>query len=241
MFGDFLDWEPVLEPLAQSYRVIALDLPGFGNSGKPAREYTGDFFVDVLHELFTSLKLKEVILAGNSFGGQIAILYALRHPKMVAKMILVDSGGFRLIPKEEASMVAARFGAPVIAAITPEIHALLFASVFAQTGAASQYYVQRQNKKLQRQDYPAYAESLAANIRLSMSSYLLDRLAEIKCPTLLVWGEQDLVLPAEQARQALAKLVHGELKIIPGCGHAPQLECGRDFLRALQPFLQLTL
>jgi 2-hydroxy-6-oxonona-2,4-dienedioate hydrolase len=237
MFGDFLDWEPVLQPLAESHRVIALDLPGFGNSSKSRREYTADFFVSTLHDLFTSVGLQGIILVGNSFGAQIASLYALRHPELVAKLILVDSGGFRFIPEDEAAAIASRFGAPVIAALTPEIHTLLFASVFAQPSAASQLYVERQNQKLQRRDYPAYAEALASNIRLSMSSYLLDRLPEIKCPTLLIWGEKDLVLPVEQAQQALAKLPRAELKVLPGCGHAPQLECGEQFLLAIRPFL----
>jgi pimeloyl-ACP methyl ester carboxylesterase len=53
MFGDFLDWEPVLEPLSQSLRVIAVDFPSFGLSSKPRREYTAEFFVVTLQELFT--------------------------------------------------------------------------------------------------------------------------------------------------------------------------------------------
>jgi pimeloyl-ACP methyl ester carboxylesterase len=238
MFGDFLDWEPVLEPLSQSHRVIAVDLPGFGMSSKPRREYTADFFVATLRELFTQLGLSEIILAGNSFGGQIAILYALQHAEMVAKLVLVDSGGFRAISNEEASAAAARFSAPVIAALTPEFHSLLFAPVFTKPSEASQLYVQRQNEKLQRSDYWAYAESVASSIRLSLSAYLLDRLPEIKCPTLLIWGDDDLVLPVEQARQALCKLRQGQLKVIPGCGHAPQLECSEGFLGALCDFIQ---
>jgi 2-hydroxy-6-oxonona-2,4-dienedioate hydrolase len=238
MFGDFLDWEPVLEPLAQSHRVIALDLPGFGMSSKPRREYTADFFVAVLQEFFTQLALNKIILVGNSFGGQIAILYVLQHSEMVAKLVLVDSGGFRAIPQEEASAVASRFGAPVIAGLTPEIHTLLFASVFANPSAASQLYLQRQNEKLQRPDYPAYAESVASSIRLSLSAYLLERLPEIKRPTLLIWGEKDFVLPVAQAHEALGKLRLGELKIVPDCGHAPQLECGDAFMGAIRHFIQ---
>jgi pimeloyl-ACP methyl ester carboxylesterase len=238
MFGDFLDWEPVLEPLSHSHRVIAVDLPGFGLSSKPRREYTAGFFITTLQELFTQLGISEIILVGNSFGGQIAILYALQHPERVAKLVLVDSGGFRAIPEEEALMVAGRFGAPVIAALTPEIHSLLFASVFAQPSDASRLYVRRQDEKLRRSDYPAYAQSVASGIRLSLSAYLLDRLPEIGCPTLLVWGEKDLVLPVEQGRQALGKLPHGELKVIPGCGHAPQLECSEEFLGAIRDFIQ---
>ena len=110
--------------------------------------------------------------------------------------------------------------------------------MFTKPSAASQLYLQRQNEKLQRPDYPAYAESVASSIRLSLSAYLLDRLPEIKCPTLLIWGEKDFVLPVEQARQALAKLRQGELKVIPECGHAPQLECSEAFLGALRDFLQ---
>jgi 2-hydroxy-6-oxonona-2,4-dienedioate hydrolase len=238
MFGDFLDWEPVLEPLAQTHRVIALDLPGFGMSSKPRREYTADFFLGVLQEFFAQLGLNELVLIGNSFGAQIAVLYALQHSEMVEKLVLVDSGGFREIPQEEASAVASRLGTPVIAGLTPEIHALLFASVFANPSAASQVYLQRQNEKLQRPDYPAYAESVASSIRLSLSAYLLDRLPEIECPTLLIWGEKDQVLPAAQARQALGKLRQGQLKIIPDCGHAPQLECSEAFIAAIRDFLQ---
>ncbi len=237
MFGDFLDWEPVLEPLSQTHRVIALDLPGFGMSSKPRREYTADFFVAVLQEFFRQLALNEIVLIGNSFGAQIAVLYALRHSEMVAKLVLVDSGGFREIPQEEAWAIASRLGAPVIAGLTPEIHTLLFASVFANPSAASQLYLQRQNQKLQRPDYPAYAESVASSIRLSLSAYLVDRLPEIKCPTLLIWGEKDYVLPVAQARQGLGKLRQGRLKIIPDCGHAPQLECSEAFLGALRDFL----
>ena len=78
--------------------------------------------------------------------------------------------------------------------------------MFANPSATSQLYLQRQNEKLQRPDYPAYAESVASSIRLSLSAYLLDRLPEIKCPTLLIWGEKDFVLPVAQARQASGEI-----------------------------------
>jgi pimeloyl-ACP methyl ester carboxylesterase len=66
MFGDLLDWEPVLEPLAESHRVIAVDLPGFGASSKPPREYSADFFVSTLHE---SLALRSLRRAADPKNG----------------------------------------------------------------------------------------------------------------------------------------------------------------------------
>jgi pimeloyl-ACP methyl ester carboxylesterase len=227
----------VLEPLAQSHRVIAVDLPGFGASGKPLREYSADFFLSTLHDLLGQLGLKEATLVGNSFGGQIAMLYALSHPGFVAKLVLVDSGGFQRYTDEEKAFTETNFGEPVLAALTPEIHAIIFAPLFARASETSRRYLERQNAKLRRPDYPAYAHVLASSVRLALSTYLLDRLPEIQCPVLLVWGEQDQVLPAAQASQAMARLRHGQLKVIPGCGHAPQLECPREFLEAIGPFL----
>ena len=237
MFGDFLDWEPVLEPLAARHRVVALDLPGFGASNKPRREYSAEFFVSTLHELFQQLEIKEPILAGNSFGGQIAILYALQHPDSVAQLLLVNSGGFQQYSEQERAMIEPRFSESVLAGLTPEINALLFSGVFTKPSETSARYLNKQNAKLQRDDYPAYACALASSIHLSLSTYLVDRLPELRCPTLLVWGEDDLVLPVSQAKLALTKLPSGELKTIPGCGHAPQMECPAGFLDTTRLFL----
>ncbi len=237
MFGDFLDWEPVIEPLASSHRVIALDLPGFGSSSKPRREYSDDFFVATLHDFFQQLALQEFILAGNSFGGQIAILYALQHPERVSKLLLVNSGGFRKYTEKEKAMIEPRFSESLIAGLTPGINALLFGGVFTQESQTSVRYLAKQNAKLQRPDYPAYAYAVSRSIHLSLATYLVDRLPELHCPTLLLWGEKDQVLPLAQAELALTQLRNGQLKTIPGCGHAPQLECPAEFLRSVQPFL----
>src|SRR6266481_1527934 len=81
MFGDFTDWDPILEPLSKKHRVIAIDLPGFGASSKPPVEYTGDFFVAALKALLDKLKIPRATLVGNSFGGIVCMLFALRHPE----------------------------------------------------------------------------------------------------------------------------------------------------------------
>jgi len=237
MFGDYLDWEPVLEPLAARHRVIAVDLPGFGASSKPRREYAAEFFVNTLHELFRQLEIKRPIVAGNSFGGQIAMLYALAHPDSVSKLLLVNSGGFRQYSEQERAQIEPRFGEAVLAGLTPQINALLFSGVFTKPSETSARYLEKQNAKLQRADYPCYAYALASSIRLSLATCLVDRLPDLQCPTLLVWGASDPVLPLSQAELAVTKLRSGELKAIPGCGHAPQMECPARFLESTHSFL----
>ena len=93
MFGDHLDWEPVLEPLSRSFRVTAPDLPGFGASPRNSRHrYDAELFVNAIREVTGG---RRVTLVGNSFGGQVAMLYALAHPECVSALVLVSSGGFR--------------------------------------------------------------------------------------------------------------------------------------------------
>jgi pimeloyl-ACP methyl ester carboxylesterase len=237
MFGDHLDWEPVLEPLSKSHRVIAVDLLGFGESSKPRREYSEDLFTETLEKLLDQLGITSAIFAGNSFGAEVAVFYALRFPQSVSKLVLVDSGGFRHVPEEERMFVEVRFNESAIASLTPEINAIMFAAVFSSASKTSAHYLERQNEKLRRPDYPAYAYALSSSIRLVMRTYLLDRLKDIQCPTLIVWGEQDHVLPVEQAHLALNSLRKGEIKVIPDCGHAPQLERSEAFLDALRSFL----
>jgi pimeloyl-ACP methyl ester carboxylesterase len=68
----YLDWAPVLGPLANRLQVVALDLPGFGNSEKPGTEYAADFFFRSLGRFFEAMDLRKPTPVGNSFGGQIA-------------------------------------------------------------------------------------------------------------------------------------------------------------------------
>lgn len=237
MFGDHLDWEPVLAPLARRFRVIGVDLPGFGDSSKPDRAYTGEHFAENLAGLLTALGLDRAALVGNSFGGEIALLTALRYPERVERLVLVSTGGFRRIPEAEQQEIRRRYNEATLAQLTPEMHRLMFAPIFVRHGEQWERYLARQDAKLQRPDLPAYARALARSIELAMSLYLLDRLPAIGCPTLLLWGSDDRVIPVELARQALPQLPRGELVLLPGCGHAPQLDCPEAFVRALEAFL----
>ncbi|OFV79742.1 MAG: hypothetical protein A2W26_03350 [Acidobacteria bacterium RBG_16_64_8] len=238
MFGDYLDWEPVLEPLARKHRVIALDLPGFGDSEKPHREYTGEFFVAALHELLQALGLERATLVGNSFGGILAVLYTLSHAQSVERLVLVSSGGLRTFGGKEKQLAVERLSEENLLALTPAVHRQMFASIFAKSGPAQERYFAKQDAKLARADYPAYARTLVSSIRLVLSTCLLERLGEVRCPTLLLWGDRDIVFPVEQARQALERLPQGELEVLPGGGHALQIDCPDEFVAALERFLE---
>ncbi len=240
MFGDHLDWEPVLEPLARRHRVVALDLPGFGDSEKPEREYTAEFFVAALHELLQSLGVDRASVVGNSFGGILAVLYTLAHPQVVERLVLVSSGGLRPFGGEEKQLAVERLSEENLLALTPAVHRQMFPRIFAKCGEAQERYFAKQDAKLARADYPAYVRAIVSSIRLVLSAYVLDRLREVRCPTLLLWGDRDIVFPVELARQALERLPQGKLEILPGGGHALQIDCPVEFVAALEEFLKQT-
>jgi pimeloyl-ACP methyl ester carboxylesterase len=237
MFGDHLDWEPVLEPLSRRHRVIAMDLPGFGDSEKPDRDYTGEFFVAALQELLHALGVERATVVGNSFGGILAVLWTLAHPQTVERLVLISSGGLRAFGGEEKQLAVERMSEENLLGLTVPVQRLLLGPIFAKSGPIQERYFAKQDAKLGRADFPAYARVLVRSIHLVLSQYLLERLREIRCPTLLLWGDHDLIFPVELARHALEQLPDGRLKIVPGGAHALQLDCPEDVVAAIEEFL----
>jgi pimeloyl-ACP methyl ester carboxylesterase len=231
MFGDYLDWEPVLGLLAAKFHIVALDLPGFGASGKPDVIYTGEFFVDRLDEFFGALELREIVLAGNSFGGQIAMLYALRHPEKVSQMVLVDSGGFREVPQSERAMARTILSRENLLGMQAGMIPLIFSKVFVKESAEKERYLAKQTAKLKMADYPEYVRAVVQSIELSMATNLLAELSKIACPVVLLAGKEDSVVPPEQAEEAARRLPQATLQIMEGCGHMPQMEEPEEFAR----------
>jgi pimeloyl-ACP methyl ester carboxylesterase len=238
MFGDYLDWEPVLEPLAKNNRVIAVDLPGFGDSSKPRTQYTGDFFTDNIDALLEQLNVQKVNLAGNSFGGIIAMLYVLGRPDRVNKLVLVDSGGLHHFSEEEKITALTRFSEANLKLLTSQIQETIFGALFLNgSSPVRTRYIEKQNAKLSRNDFADYTYSIHHCIKLALDSDLRDRLCEIKRPTLLLQGGKDLVVQVEWVREARTKFPNAELKILPDCGHIPQLECGEQVIKEMERFL----
>ncbi len=236
MFGDYTDWETVVEPLRRNFRVISPDLPGFGESEKPDIEYDREFFIRWMHALFESLGVNKATLVGNSFGGEVALLYALAHPKRVARMVLVSSGGLRFYGEDERALLREKFSVENLQALTPDTHEFIFRPVFGEKGTAWQRYLEKQNAKLARADHAEYARALHRCMNLAFSLYFDEELEHLRMPVLLVWGDRDIVFPIPLAEKALRKLRNGEFVLLERAGHAPQLENPDGFVAAVSRF-----
>jgi pimeloyl-ACP methyl ester carboxylesterase len=237
MFGDHLDWSAVLESLAEQYRVIAIDLPGFGGSDKSADRYTADFFVEALESFFGTLDLHEAVLVGHSFGGLISALYAASHPERLRALALVSSAGMKEYSSAERALVEEHFSENNLLGLRPEYVELLFAMNFAQFTEARAAYLERQRNKLSCPDYKVYAHVLAECMAMAFEHPIVPVLINAKFPVLLLWGDRDVVFPLELAQAALEVLPQARLEIVSGAGHMLQMDQPEEFVRLLARFI----
>lgn len=245
--GDEADtWRHVFVRLAQHRRVIALDLPGFGRSDRPQRAYTLAFFAQTVAALMAALGMERSVLVGSSMGAATAQRLALARPDVVEKLVLI--GG----------CVPAQFGLPPLpmwAFLAPGLGELGYTSLRKSSDAGYStlipYYYQLD--ALPEADRAFLAERVRARVfsdgqrraflsalrwmtieRALRAEQLRRQVIHQQTPTLLVWGEQDMIVPSAAAHAMAALLPNAQVRIIPACGHLPQQERPEELLAILQ-------
>jgi pimeloyl-ACP methyl ester carboxylesterase len=237
------DWSENIDVLAQSHRVIALDMLGFGRSDKPKIRYTVDLQAQVLCEFMRGLKLEPATLIGNSLGGAVSLTLALRHPEMLSHLVLVAPAGmgehgaafFGLMARPLIGELITR---PSLAGSKRFLHALFADKKFHTEARAKQDFELGRTPGSQRV-FLSMLRSMVQRQQLhpELLKNLRDRLHELELPTLMIWGEQDQILFSRYAAAAAAMLKNGRLEIFDPCGHFPMIECADAFNKLVLEFL----
>lgn len=230
--GSTVNWAFNIPALAQKYRVIVPDQVGFGTSDKPLINYRVGTYVDFLDKLLTGLNVERASLVGNSMGGWVASLYALRHPARVERLVLVDAAGYAP-PKE--------FDLNTLAGLNPstregmrQLATLVFhnKALFTSDAAVDMMLAQR----IAAGDGHTI-QSLVESIHRG-EDMLDGKLSSLKTPTLIVWGRSDGLTPLAREGERFRKdLPHAEFLVIEEAGHVPQVERAAEFNAALLKFL----
>ena len=223
-------WQLNIAALSANYRVIALDQIGFGKSDKPLLKYRVATFVDFLDKFMSELKIEKASLVGNSMGGWIAGLMAIKYPNRVEKIVLADAAG--IIPDNVNTNEIYRLNNSTRDEIRANLK-LIFATPALQNNEAlvDQFMTQR---VIANDGYTinAIIESIKRK-----EDFLNNRLGEIKKPTLIIWGKQDGLLPVADATTFNKGIAGSELAIFDNCGHVPQVEKALDFNKKVLEFL----
>lgn len=235
-------WRLVAPELAARYRVIAIDLNGFGYTERlrdPAA-YTIDGQMRLVLGVLDRLGIERARFVGHSYGGGLTLWIAAHHPERVRSMALLDS----TLPRYSATR---RSRAANVRAIT---------YLYLRTVAMRPGYVQKSLRAAYGDDIlatPAVARAYLDRLRIEgiddayyglmaqngAPSPEVD-LATIHVPALLVWGHDDELTPVSNGERMAAGLPDARLTVIPDCGHSPMEERPRELLAALLPFLDRT-
>ena len=245
--GDEADtWRHLVAPLSANYRVIALDLPGFGRSDKPDRAYTITFFQDTLLELMDTLTIQTTTLVGHSLGGVIAHIIALNHPQRVKQLILI--GGRLVASAQKIDPVTLLFLIPGLGewlynrlrndpqaayrTLAPYYH-----HIDQLPEADRQFLFQRVNERVwndgQRRAFLSTFRNLARWIP-SQQRDLATRLASCAVPTLALWGEHDHINSIENGKALVKLQPTARLIVVPNAGHNAHQENVHAVLDAMQ-------
>jgi len=224
------DWLPVIGPLSQKYRLLVPDQIGFGRSDKPLLDYSVQTYVDFLNELLRELRVEKASLVGESLGGWICGLYAAEitggaHLISVEKLVLVDAAGLkqeRPIPDLNPSSLAG---------MRALMQAVFYDTSWLNEDALRKIFA---DKLATHDSYTVH--SLVNNPALA-SQRMDSQLANIKVPTLVLWGKQDSLLPIAAGERYAAGIPGAKLVSFDKCGHVPSTEKTEEFLAAVNGFL----
>lgn len=228
LLADAASFDRIAGPLAERFRVIVPDLPGFG--GSEAVSGGLEAVADRMAEAVRDLGERPSVL-GNGFGGFVALQMAIRHPGLVRRLILADCGACFSEPGRQAfRTMAAVSREKGLGALSETAMRRLFAPDFQ---AANPALMQERLAAFLRTDPSVFRAACEALAGLD----LRPDLKAVEVPVLVLVGEQDEATPPPMSRELAAGLSDARLTILPGCAHVPQLQEPERFLKALGSFL----
>ena len=251
----YMEWRFNLTRLAARHTVFAPDLPGFGRSEKPASARYGiPYFARTLVRYLQEVRVRSAGVLGTSLGGGVALELALRHPRRVRRLVLVNSVGLgrpRLQPHYpllalpgvgELGMRAVQRGLRLAPApLVRRVAARMAAADADNERLLDDAHLEHLREMFKAEGYPeaylATVRSLVSLPALARSFDVSARLARVSMPVLLIWGANDPIFPVENATRAHRLLPDSRLVVLEGAGHTPQAERPDEFNRAVLDFL----
>ncbi len=230
--GSRLAWEPQLRSLADTWRCVAWDMPGYGDA-TPLGSLTFPAIADAVARLLDAIEVDQAHLCGLSFGGQHALHTALAHPDRVASLVLADtSPAFGLdgtdpdewkrerLGQLDAGVTPAEMAETVIRSIAgPDLSEDPLAEAVAAFGRIS-------------------SDGLRAACECLPTHDVRDRLGDISAPTLVIAGELDRETPLEYSELLVEGIAGAQLAVIDGVGHLTPTEAPKRFNTLVRDFLR---
>lgn len=219
-------FDGIIKTLSPSHRVIAPDMPGFGKTPEPQQPWAVDDYVDFIIKFIDSLGLKEFGVLVHSFGGRVLFKLNARESLhyVINKAVLIDSAG--IMPKkslkQKISLKMYKCARSIMS--TKPLH-------FLYPDA-----VENMRKKRGSADYNNATPTMRQTLVKVVNEDLKPLISQIKCPTLIIWGDNDTATPIDDARQMEQLIPDAGLVVCEGAGHYSFLEQPAKVHGALKVF-----
>ena len=232
-------WEAWTNELSKHYRVVSFDLPGFGITGpEPNGVYTRERYLEFIDDMLVKLNIGTCYMAGNSFGGYMTWSYAVAHPEKVKKIAILNSSGY---PRGNQptpisfKLQKMQWLKPIITHFTP--------MSLVRKGVEVVYY---DDSKITKEQIQMYTDILLREGnrgglmgKTQQITYdYTDEIKQVKCPTLIMWGDSDKLVNVDAAPKFHADIPNSELLIYENMGHIPMEEIPERSVADFIAFLQ---
>ncbi len=236
-------WEPWVAQLGDTYRVISLDLPAHGLTGglpgTPYDAYDIDAMAAFVDAVMRKLGVTKFAIAGNSMGGRVSWIYTLAHPDKVSHLVLLDASGIPRSEDFEPPFVFRLLGTPVIGDLLTQITPRdLFVdglkSSFTDDSLVTDAMVDRYYELTLME---GSREAHAIRYQAPWDDTRYERLGEIAAPTLILWGEDDELVPVSDAYEFEKRIPTADLIVYENVGHIPMEEVAAQSAADVRAFL----
>ena len=236
-------WVPWVNRLDKDFRVVTLDMPGHGLTGAvPNGDYSQEGMVKFTLEVADKLHLAKFAIGGNSMGGGVAARFAEEHPDRVTKLILVDAAGMPVASGDKVPLAFRIARTPVLnnmmlyitprSIVTEGLNDAIIHKEIIDDHMVDLYW-----------NFARMEGTRAATLKrftLPVTNDVATDIAKIKAPTLILWGEQDHLIPVAAAHKFNAAIPGSKLFIYPATGHIPMEELPDESANAVRAFLNGT-
>ena len=240
-------WRYNIPELSKKYRVIAVDLPGYGKSQKGDCPYTLSFYADEIKKLVEELKLKNVVYVGHSMGGQIGLILSMKYPNLLHKLILASPAGFEKFDRGEGDWLRSVMTIKGVKSTNEEGIRRNLSINFYNFCDKWEWMVEERVRMRKAADFDEFAYTVVKCVNAMLDEPTYDKLSEVKTPTLIIYGRYDGLIPNPYLHPGFSSDVYekgangiknSKLVQLDNAGHMIQIEKADEFNQAVLDFLK---
>jgi pimeloyl-ACP methyl ester carboxylesterase len=248
MAGSSATWREVIPALSKKYRVLAPDLLGHGESAKPRGDYSLGAFAALLRDLLDELGISRATVVGQSLGGGVAMQFTYQHRDYCERLALISSGGLgpdlswilRILSAPGTELVLPVVAPQPVLNVGKKLGSWLTSAGIQSPRAGEMWSAY--SSLSDRETRQAFLRTLRSVV--DFRGQAVSALGKIHVshglPTLLIWGDQDRIIPVAHGYAAHDAVPGSRLEVLPGVGHFPHVECPAAVVDILDDFIATT-